>query len=520
MKNKERFDISLLLLTCGTNAGFHIAKRFKLLFGGRIKLVGTDINQRWSIPSIQYLDEFYQVPLSSDENYYQIILDICRSERVNYLFPIFDEDQHHFYAQNPDLLEMGICSFGIPASIRTIYRSKEAMTEFLYQHHFPVPQLFSKDTIQNGYDYFCKPIDGYGSYGAKKYSGKEIRLMDTGRLMIQEVCQEPEITLECFNYKGFVYSIARERLATKAGVCTKARVYKDDNLQKIAQDLSRTIELPILFNLQFMQNSKGDYVITDVNLRVAGGMSISYAAGWDEVGALGKIILGEEDVFSSVDLPIKEQYVVRAYEDIVTRVIDKRIAFDLDGTLLDSRNRHLVVMTYVLSENGIKLDTSDYLSYKSDGYSNLSWLRMKGVDDILSEQINEQWKELIEEERFLSEDVLYNNTLDVLKSISGNNYLMLLTARNNMQTVQKQIDQLGLRQFFDDVFIVPSNGNTAELKAKILSENSIDVFYGDTESDLKAARLSNCEFFVSTRGFRSLAFWQQYNVSFAGFLRK
>lgn len=49
-----------------------------------------------------------------------------------------------------------------------------------------------------------------GSIGAKAMSGDVLLGHYDSNLIIQEICSEPEITLECFNYDGKVYSIARK----------------------------------------------------------------------------------------------------------------------------------------------------------------------------------------------------------------------------------------------------------------------------------------------------------------------
>lgn len=504
--------VTLLLLTCGTNACYHISKRLKECFGKRIRIVGADINKEWMIPTKPFLDGFYQCPFTTDPSYYQFILSICKKESVNFLMPSFDADQKLFYDGNVDLEELGVKSFGISKSLINIYQSKEETNSYLNSVGLPIPMLFSKDEVIVDKEYFCKPRNGVGSIGVKKMKGADILNLRETDMLIEEVCSEPEVTLECFNFDGKVYSVARERLDTKAGVCTKARVYHNPSLEKIAQKFADSIQLPHIFNLQFMTNTKGEKVITDVNLRTAGGMSLSFAAGWDETEALGKIMLGEKGVVESVSKPIRSQYVIRAYTDIVTKTIENRIAFDLDGTLLDSRKRHQVVMDYVLDEMHLDIDTTNLVSYKADGHNNISWLESKGVDSGKASEINKRWVELIENEKFLSEDVLYENTIEILKKYSQDNYLLLLTARNNIEGARRQISNLGLLQYFDDIKIVETSKKTPSLKGKILEEEKIEEFYGDTESDMEAAEIAGCKFFVSTRGFRSIDYWKKYNV--------
>ena len=90
MSQKTNSESILLLLTCGTNACYHIAKRIKECFGDRIQIVGADINKKWMIPTSPFLDSYIQVPLSSDSSYYKTILGICEDERVNYIMPSFE----------------------------------------------------------------------------------------------------------------------------------------------------------------------------------------------------------------------------------------------------------------------------------------------------------------------------------------------------------------------------------------------------------------------------------------------
>lgn len=464
------------------------------------------------IPTKPYLDGFYQCPYTSDSSYYQFILSICERENTDFILPSFDADQNLFYDGNPDLDRLGIKSLGISTDLIDIYRTKENTNRFLESKGLPTPVMYKKSDIVKERNYFCKPRTGVGSIGARMMKGTEILNSNESDLIIEEICTGPEVTLECFNYAGKVYSIARERLDTKSGVCTKTRVYYDASLESIAQKFSAIIKLPYIFNLQFMTNSRGEKVITDVNLRTAGGMSLSYAAGWDEVEAIGKIMLGEEGVEITVNVPIKEQYVIRAYTDIVTKKINKRIAFDLDGTLLDSKERHRVVMDDVLKEFSITINTEDLVKDKSSGLNNISWLIGKGCDPNIATQIQNKWIELIEQDNYLELDVLYDGVLTYLKKLSLTNELFLITARNNKRGVLNQINKLGLGQFFDDIMIVESDANTFIYKADYLKIKGISLMIGDTEVDYKASCKANCHFMAAMEGFRSSEFWKKYNV--------
>lgn len=511
--------IRLLILTCGTNANYHISKLLKTKYKNFFYLIGTDINTLWEIPTSPFLDKFYQSPASSDKEYYQFILKVCYDEQIDYILPSFDEDQILFFEGNPDLAAINVCSLGINSKLKDVYSSKKCMNYFLKKHNLPVPRLYTFDDINNDTLYFVKPINGVGSVGAHIMRGESIDYITAANNIIEEVCKEPEITLECFLYKGIIYSVARQRIAHKNGVCTKSKVYNDRYLTSIAQQLANIIPLPHIFNLQFMRNVLGDYVITDVNLRTAAGMSISYAAGWDEISALANIMLNyrDEDILSNIQPVKREQYVMRAYTDIVTKIIENRIAIDLDGTLLDSRIRHRKVMDDVLAEFNISISTDDLLFYKSNGHNNIDWLLDKGINISTATAVQKRWIELIEDEYYLVTDCLYEGVISYLEKLSQDNELFLITARNNENGTREQLKKLGILQFFSDIVIIKSNENASQYKAQYLKEHQIDIIIGDTEVDMKAAQLKGCRFKAVTHGFRSETFWNKKNVEIITF---
>lgn len=501
---------TLLLLTCGTNACFHIARVIKEKYSDRIRIVGADINPRWLIPTSPYLDAYHHCPYSNDINYYSSIIEICRKEKVDYLLPSFDLDQKLFYKGNTDLIKLGVYSFGISESLLKIYESKVEMNLYLKSIGLPSPKMFSSNEVKRGKKYFVKPMNGVGSVGARVATGDEILSHQDNNLVIQEICSEPEITLECFNYAGKIYSIARQRIASKAGVCTKTKLYKDCFLNNIAQKFADSIELPYIFNLQFMKNDNGDMVITDVNLRTAGGMSMSYAVGWDETSSLAKIMLGEKDVVNSVDINIPEQYVVRAYSDIVTKRIHQKIGFDFDGTLLDSRKRHKILMQDIMNERNINVSADDLIQYKSDGHNNIQWLKSKNIEDNLAKEINIDWISRIESAEYLKFDHLYLGIKDMLERLSAENNLYLVTARNNKANLFNQLKELDIIQYFEDICVVPSCKESMKFKADYLKEHGINTFWGDTEVDKQAAELAGCNFHLCLNGFRNQSFWDRY----------
>lgn len=504
--------VKLLLLSAGTNACYHIAKTLKDKYSSMLYIVGADINDRYLIPSCHFLDAFYKVPRSSSSDYYETILDICNREGIDFLLPSFDADQKLFYPENKDLISIGVTSFGTSIKTLPIYDNKKKMNDFLRSVGLPIPKQYSINECKANEMYMVKPINGVGSVGAALRTIDDMKLLDMSQFIIQEKCLEPEVTMECFWFEKQLSTICRERIVAKAGVCTKTRIFKNYKLEEIGFKFAKSLLPPHIFNLQFMKNQQNEYVITDVNLRTAGGMSLSCAAGWDEVSALAKIMTGEKDlneIFVTLPKKINSQYIVRAYTDIVTKIEKPVIAFDFDGTLLDSRERHKVVLNDVLKQYNIKLDTSDLIYFKSNNKNNIDYLISKGIEDNLAQKIQIKWIENIEKEEYLALDVLYNNTIEILKKYSSENDLVLVTARNNEFGLQNQIDKFDLRKYFKEIFVVNSGKNVAEIKAEILRKENAIKFIGDTLSDKKAAGLANVAFEHFNDGFHSReVIWQ------------
>jgi hypothetical protein len=315
--------IRILILSVGTAANYHLIKSLKEKFQNCFCIIGTDTNESHLVACCHYLDRFYVVPPSISRNFYNIILGICEKECVDFIIPSFDADQRLFFPENKDLFNLEIVSLSTSHKILPIYENKLTMHAFLHSKGFPLPRVYDIAELSDAKKYFIKPINGVASKGACMMQGFEIKKQSFAEdLLIQELCYPPEYTVECFSYLNKIASVTRERLDSKAGVCVKARVFHHEELEAIVENLSKAFNEPLFFNVQFMKNANDKFVITDINLRLAGGMSLSCAAGWDEASAIACLMLSRnEQIFKCLKLNSVEQYVVRAYADIVTKAV-------------------------------------------------------------------------------------------------------------------------------------------------------------------------------------------------------
>lgn len=179
------------------------------------------------------------------------------------------------------------------------------------------------------------------------------------------------------------------------------------------------------------------------------------------------------------------------------------IAFDFDGTLLDSRMRHIVVMSDVLARNNIKLDVAELVEYKRTGKSNVNFLLSQGIKPEIAIDLQNQWINDIENIKYLSLDCLYEDAIDLLEQHFSKDELILITARSNKSGLLYQLNKFNLQKYFRDVYIV-NPGKTASLeKSKILSDNNVSLMYGDTNSDYMAAQIAKVKFVIRENGFHN-----------------
>lgn len=179
------------------------------------------------------------------------------------------------------------------------------------------------------------------------------------------------------------------------------------------------------------------------------------------------------------------------------------IAFDFDGTLLDSRKRHIIVMRDILKNHNIDINVDDLVEFKSNGKNNIDYLVSKGIDANTASDIQKQWVENIEKDEYLENDILYNDAIDLLNKYSADNDLILLTARANIDGLNNQIDKFDLRKYFKNIFIVEPGKKASDLKADILKSQHAILMIGDTNSDARASLLAGTDFLFHENGFHN-----------------
>ncbi len=175
-------------------------------------------------------------------------------------------------------------------------------------------------------------------------------------------------------------------------------------------------------------------------------------------------------------------------------LMNQTIVLDLDDTLINTNFRQYEVIRSFFDLYNVKISSfQDYLDFRiSNKASNVNYAEQYFCKKIDLKIYRDYFIENIEKDRFLDLDTLIVE-IDLLKKLSEEYNLVLLSLRSSYIQGIKQLEKLKLKPFFNDIYFVKHNIinpkililNNLKLQSNILS------FVGDTVTDYEAAR--NCE---------------------------
>jgi hypothetical protein len=312
---------NILISAGGTPTTWHLASLVAGQFASYFNLFVCDINPPHLIPAARLAKRFFQVPRIDHPDYHSHMLALFAEHGIDIFVPLIDADVHRFPGDSLELVKLGVRSTGVLARTSAILGNKRNLSGFLKRQGFCTPRIVPMEEVAKvpGHQFFIKPEQGFGSRGARVAEAEDVlrAVAREPNLLVQELCREPEVTVEVFNH-GTVRSLCRERVETKAGVCTKARIFEDDGLQSLAGSLCDVLDLPAAFCFQVMTGADGKWFITDINPRLAAGTALNTAYGWSLASA-ALAIWGDLrlDPMSFLWTMPGDKYVVRVYQELV-----------------------------------------------------------------------------------------------------------------------------------------------------------------------------------------------------------
>jgi len=250
------------------------------------------------------------------------ISQIIHEENVDTYIPFIDEEIFVLaFLCKQNLVNRNLCLQVKDPAIADLCNDKLKTYEWLSEMNILTPQSFKIDpAFINDGKYVIKRRRGFGSKIISLSDSKEdLSKYSPDEYIIQYECQKPEITIDvCFDRKrSYFRYVCRERIETKGGVCTKARLFFDESLERTAYILADKLDLSS-FCFQVM-NYKGSWAVTDINARPGAGTGMSVAAGMDFFSAMFAILWDEDPAQYFRPLQ-KETWVTRQYSDFIMNI--------------------------------------------------------------------------------------------------------------------------------------------------------------------------------------------------------
>ncbi|MCB0279617.1 MAG: ATP-grasp domain-containing protein [Calditrichaeota bacterium] len=300
----------------GTATAYHIGERIYQNYSDTFDFYVCDTNPAYLVPSSNFAKKFFRVPEINDHDYKKEMLNLFTEEGIHIYVPLIDNDVYTFFSDQKG----SMTKFVSPKNEACKILGNKIFTyAHLENHGIKVPFCYNDhlSAIDKDGTYFYKPILGFGSRNSGLIKGEDVHQIDLKSYVIQELCATPEVTIEVYNFSGTVKSICRERLQTKAGVCTKARLFYSEELNSIAKKICEIFEMPPAFCFQVMKNDNS-FCVTDLNPRLGAGTSMSTAAGWSLVDAFLDTLAGNGDTSEKHLKEINSDIIVlRVYKDII-----------------------------------------------------------------------------------------------------------------------------------------------------------------------------------------------------------
>lgn len=280
--------MNILILSAGTRN--KIVQYFVKTLNGQGKVIATDMSSL--APAIYDADKYYIVPKMTDPTYLDVILKICKKEKISGVLSLIDPELS-LLAKNKDKFnEIGTTVVGSSYELCELSLDKFQMYQWLTVHGYKCAksymdkEKFYNDVMNNKITYpvFVKPARGSASIAISKVYDKEtVELLfahDEG-LMIQEFLNGQEIGADVYidMVSGEVISIfTKKKLKMRAGETDKAVSFKDEKLfnliKKFVSEAGYRGQIDIdIFDID------GDYFISEVNPRFGGGYPHAYECG-------------------------------------------------------------------------------------------------------------------------------------------------------------------------------------------------------------------------------------------------
>jgi len=295
----------------------------------KVKIVGVDIDHL--AVGQKFSDNFYTIPKAEDDNFIQVIFDICEKEKIDVILPLVTNELFKFsqyknifkkkgyqvavsdyksILQSNDKYNLSIIAkkINIPIPKIKIAKKLNDLKKYIYEMGYPDVPVCVKPCISRGMRGF-RIITEKKRLTLKKFfnekpSDVEITLSDLLNifkkawfkdLMVMEYLPGAEYTVDVFGEKNNPkIIIPRERLVIRSGISFVTKTIKYSEIIKYSKHLAKELGLEYCYGFQFKLDEKGNPKLLECNPRIQGTTVLAVESGANIIYDAVKLALGEK----------------------------------------------------------------------------------------------------------------------------------------------------------------------------------------------------------------------------------
>ena len=284
--------MNILILSSGTRN--KVIQYFKKALAGKGNVICTDMSNM--APSIYEADRFYTVPRMTAPGYIDVILDICRKEKIDGVLSLIDPELSLLAQNKEKFASVGTTVIGSSYTLCEMSLDKFQMYQWLNAHGYRCAksymdkEAFYRD-VEAGkisYPVFVKPARGSASIAISKVYDKEtidLLFAHSDGLMIQEFLDGQEIGADVYIdmiSQEVVSIFTKKKILMRAGETDKAVSFRDEKLFSLISRFVKEAGYLGQIDIDIFE-IHGEYYISEVNPRFGGGYPHAYECGCDHM---------------------------------------------------------------------------------------------------------------------------------------------------------------------------------------------------------------------------------------------
>ena len=270
--------------------------------GYRVVTVAADSNAA----GLYLADRGYRVPLAADPAFPGVLRAICHAEGVAALVPLVDEE---LLPVARLAAEEDIALIAPHPAFTALCLDKYALMRRLADVGLPVPEtrLLGEGWDGMPFPLILKPRTGRGSRGVRVFATPDElgTYLATARpgvdtTLIQRCIEGTEYTVSVVVWRdGIVRAVVPKEIIDKRGITRLAVTRKNDAIDRLCRNIQERLRADGPFNVQLRLDANGAPLPFEINPRFSTTVTLTQAAGVDELGSLVDMALGRTVVAES-----------------------------------------------------------------------------------------------------------------------------------------------------------------------------------------------------------------------------